>query len=105
MSPIPSQTVVVTGSAGRLGRAACRELLARGWHVRAFDRCPSPAGESIVADLADATAVAAVLHGAGALVHLAATPTTTTSPPGSSPTISSASTTLSKEQRPLRCRA
>jgi NAD(P)-dependent dehydrogenase (short-subunit alcohol dehydrogenase family) len=35
-----TRTVVVTGSAGRLGRAACRELLARGWHVRAFDRCP-----------------------------------------------------------------
>ena len=74
MSSAPSRTVVVTGSAGRLGRAACRELLARGWHVRAVDRCPSPAGESIVADLADAAAVAAVLRGADALVHLAATP-------------------------------
>ena len=74
MSSAPSRTVVVTGSAGRLGRAACRELLTRGWHVRAFDRCQSPAGESIVADLADAAAVAAVLQGADALVHLAATP-------------------------------
>lgn len=71
--PAP-RTVVVTGSAGRLGRAACRELAARGWQVRAFDRSPSPVGESVVADLADAAAVAAVLRGADALVHLAATP-------------------------------
>ena len=74
MSSSPPRTVVVTGSAGRLGRAACRELSRLGWHVRAFDRCPSPAGESVVADLADAAAVAAVLQGADALVHLAATP-------------------------------
>jgi nucleoside-diphosphate-sugar epimerase len=72
-SPAP-RSVVVTGSAGRLGRAACRELATRGWHVRAFDRAPSPVGESIVADLADAAAVTAVLQGADALVHLAATP-------------------------------
>ncbi|RLS34306.1 MAG: NAD(P)-dependent oxidoreductase [Planctomycetota bacterium] len=74
MPSTPSRTVVVTGAAGRLGRAACRELTSRGWHVRAFDRCPSPIGESIVADLADAGAVAAALRGADALVHLAATP-------------------------------
>ena len=74
MSSPPPRTVVVTGSAGRLGRAACRELLARGWHVRSFDRCPSPVGESIVADLADFSAVTSTLRGADALVHLAATP-------------------------------
>ena len=37
-------------------------LAARGWQVRGFDRSPSPVGESIVADLADAEAVAAVLR-------------------------------------------
>lgn len=74
MTRFPSRVVVVTGSAGRLGRAATRELLARGWHVRAFDRVPSPAGESIVADLADRAALDRALEGAAALVHLAATP-------------------------------
>jgi nucleoside-diphosphate-sugar epimerase len=68
------RTVVVTGSAGRLGRAACRELVGRGWHVRAFDRVPSPRGESVVADLADRAALERALAGAAALVHLAATP-------------------------------
>lgn len=74
MSPSPPHAVVVTGSAGRLGRAACRALLAAGWHVRGFDRAPSPAGASIVADLADMRALERVMAGAAALVHLAATP-------------------------------
>lgn len=69
-----SGVVVVTGAAGRLGRAAVRELLACGWRVRAFDRCPSPAGESIVADLCDPQALAEAMRGAAAVVHLAATP-------------------------------
>jgi len=72
-APLP-RIVVVTGSAGRLGRAACRALLGRGWHVRAFDRVASPAGEAIVADLADSAALDRALAGAAALVHLAATP-------------------------------
>ena len=72
--PRSERSVVVTGSAGRLGRAACRELLSRGWHVRAFDRVPSPAGESIVADLADRPALDRACAGAMALLHLAATP-------------------------------
>jgi uronate dehydrogenase len=71
---MPAPIVVVTGSAGRLGRAACRELLRRGWHVRGFDRHPGPVGEAIVAELADTAALGAALSGAVALVHLAATP-------------------------------
>ncbi|MBU6276282.1 MAG: NAD(P)-dependent oxidoreductase [Planctomycetes bacterium] len=74
MEAAASRTVVVTGSAGRLGRAACRELVGRGWQVRALDRRPSPAGESIVADLADMPRLVAAFGGAAALVHLAATP-------------------------------
>lgn len=74
MTRSPARVVVVTGSAGRLGRAATRELLARGWRVRSFDRVASPAGESIVADLADRAALDGALEGAAALVHLAATP-------------------------------
>lgn len=71
---MPGGIVVVTGGAGRLGRAACRALDGRGWRVRSFDRQPSPVGESIVADLADRAALAAALAGAAALIHLAATP-------------------------------
>lgn len=74
MQASSSRIVVVTGSAGRLGRAACRQLLARGWRVRAFDRVPSPAGESLVADLADRRALDEAVLGAAAVVHLAATP-------------------------------
>jgi len=72
--PQDDRPVVVTGSAGRLGRAACRALVARGWPVRALDRMVSPVGESIVADLAERAAVSRALAGAAALLHLAATP-------------------------------
>ena len=37
-----ARAVLVTGSAGRIGRAVCAELLARGHRVRGFDRVPSP---------------------------------------------------------------
>src|SRR5262245_16097112 len=71
---IPS-TVLVTGSAGRIGRAAVRELKARGPRVRGFDRAPSPgADESVVGDITDADAVRRAVAGVGAVVHLAATP-------------------------------
>ena len=67
--------VLVTGSAGRIGQAVVKELKARGRAVRGFDRVPTPgAGESVVADLADAAAVRRAAEGAAALVHLAATP-------------------------------
>jgi dTDP-L-rhamnose 4-epimerase len=39
--PATPRTVLVTGSAGRIGRAVCRELLARGHRVRGFDRLAS----------------------------------------------------------------
>lgn len=70
-----TRTVLVTGSAGRIGRAVCAELLARGHRVRGFDRVPSPALEdAIVGDLARAADVARAMAGVEALVHLAATP-------------------------------
>ncbi len=68
-------TVLVTGSAGRIGRAAVRELLARGHAVRGFDRAPTPGlPDSVVADLTDGAAVRRAAQGATAIVHLAATP-------------------------------
>jgi nucleoside-diphosphate-sugar epimerase len=67
--------VIVTGSAGRIGRAAVRGLKAHGYRVRAFDLIPTPnADESIVGDIADGTAIGRAMKGATALVHLAAVP-------------------------------
>jgi nucleoside-diphosphate-sugar epimerase len=69
------QTVLVTGSAGRIGKAAVRELKARGHRVRGFDLAATPgADESITANLTDAAAVRQAAEGVGTLVHLAATP-------------------------------
>ena len=53
-----SAPVLVTGSAGRIGRAAVDALTAAGWRVRGFDRMPTPgAAESITGDLTDAEAL------------------------------------------------
>ncbi len=70
-----SRTVLVTGSAGRIGQAAVRELKARGHAVRGFDRVPTPGlADALVGDLTDGAAVRRAARGAQALVHLAATP-------------------------------
>jgi uronate dehydrogenase len=68
--------VLVTGSAGAIGRPTCAELRAGGHRVRAFDRRPSPDGdECVVGDIADRAAVASAVRGVDAVVHLAAIPT------------------------------
>jgi nucleoside-diphosphate-sugar epimerase len=70
-----SSLVVVTGSAGRIGRAAVRGLKEIGWRVRGYDLAPSPdADESVVGDITDAAAIRKAMQGATALVHLAAVP-------------------------------
>lgn len=67
--------VLVTGSAGRIGRAVVRELKARGHAVRGFDRVATPGlAGCVVGDLTDADAVREAVRGAGAVIHLAATP-------------------------------
>ena len=69
------KTVLVTGSAGRVGQAAVQGLLEHGHSVRGFDRAPSPGlPKATVADLSDLEALKAALDGVEALVHLAATP-------------------------------
>ena len=70
-----ARTVLVTGSAGRIGRAVVRELAARGHAVRGFDRVPTPGlADSLVGDVTDGAAVRRAAEGTTALVHLAATP-------------------------------
>lgn len=69
--------IVVTGGGGFLGGAIVRQLLARGDRVRAVQRSDAPhlraAGAEVVrADLADAAATHAALHGAEAVIHVAA---------------------------------
>ncbi|NQT14369.1 MAG: NAD(P)-dependent oxidoreductase [Planctomycetes bacterium] len=68
-------SVLVTGSGGRVGQAACDGLLARGHRVRGFDVRPSPAVEDeIVGDISDASQVRKAMAGVAVVVHLAATP-------------------------------
>ncbi len=72
----PPKRILVTGSAGRVGRAAVRALAARGHHVVGFDRVPTPglsAGQSVIGTLADAEALGRAAEGADCLIHLAAT--------------------------------
>jgi uronate dehydrogenase len=72
-----SQHVLVTGSAGRLGRAAVEELAARGHTVTGFDVRPTPGlppERSIVATLADVDALRKAAGSATTIIHLAATP-------------------------------
>lgn len=72
---MPYDLILVTGSAGRIGQAVVRELLARGERVRAFDRVPTPGVvDSQVGNLTDADAVRRAAEGATAVIHLAATP-------------------------------
>jgi nucleoside-diphosphate-sugar epimerase len=69
------RTVLVTGSAGRIGQAVVRELKARGHRVRGFDlAATSGADEAITANLTDAMAVRRAAEDVEVLIHLAATP-------------------------------
>jgi nucleoside-diphosphate-sugar epimerase len=75
MAMTQANRVLVTGSAGRIGQAVVKELLARGWPVRGFDRIPSPGlEEAVVGDIGDARAVQQAMAGVHTLIHLAATP-------------------------------
>jgi nucleoside-diphosphate-sugar epimerase len=67
--------VLVTGSAGRIGRAVCAELLARSRSVRGFDRVLVPGlDDRIEGDLTRPADLARAMAGVEAVVHLAATP-------------------------------
>ena len=66
--------VLVTGSAGGVGRVVCKELAQAGHRVRGFDRVSGPAGDSIVGDILNRAAVLDAAAGMDTLIHLAATP-------------------------------
>jgi nucleoside-diphosphate-sugar epimerase len=70
-----SKQVLVTGSAGTIGRVVVQALQARGHRVRGFDRLPTPdLADQVVGGLQDADAVRRAMTGCQALIHLAATP-------------------------------
>ncbi|CAM3377320.1 NAD(P)-dependent oxidoreductase [Deinococcus saxicola] len=84
---LPAGPVVLTGAAGRAGRAALKHLLEHGYEVIAVDTQPIPApvagleGEFpgslkavLRADLTDLGQTLEVMHGAGSVVHLANIP-------------------------------
>src|SRR5690242_18831288 len=67
--------VLVTGSAGRIGRAVVRELLAQGHRVRGYDLRPTPfVQQSLVGNLNDVAKINEAMNGVDTLIHLAATP-------------------------------
>lgn len=67
--------VLVTGSAGRIGRAVVAELVRRGIPVRGFDRVPTSGIEdSVVGDLTKFEDVQRAMKEVATVVHLAATP-------------------------------
>ncbi len=70
-----SVQVLVTGSAGRVGGAAAREILMRGHRVRGFDRIPSPQlNDQVIGTLANRADIDRAMTGVHTLIHLAATP-------------------------------
>jgi uronate dehydrogenase len=69
------QRVLVTGSAGAIGRPVVAELLRRGHEVRGFDLVPTPdLPDAVVGDLSDGAAVERATMGITAVVHLGAYP-------------------------------
>jgi nucleoside-diphosphate-sugar epimerase len=68
-------TILITGSAGRIGQAVVAEFNSRGATVRGFDRVATPGlTDFVVGDIADANAVQRAVEGVATIIHLAATP-------------------------------
>lgn len=68
-------SVLVTGSAGRIGRAVVAELQRQSVPVRGFDISPTPGlADSGVGSVTDPQALRNAMVGINTLIHLAATP-------------------------------
>jgi nucleoside-diphosphate-sugar epimerase len=73
--------VLVTGSAGAVGRPTCAELARRGHHVRGFDRRPTPdLVDAVQGEVGDREAVARAAEGMDTIIHFAAIPDDTSFP-------------------------
>ncbi len=70
---VKPQRILVTGSAGRLGRCLVESLEADGHQIRGYDREPA-GGETIVGDLTDFPLLLKSCGGADAVCHLGAIP-------------------------------
>lgn len=70
------RNIVVTGGSGRAGRAIIRELVGHGYTVLNVDRMPSPdrLAPYREVNLSDYGQAFAALHGADAVIHMAANP-------------------------------
>ena len=82
------QHVLVTGSAGRIGRAAVAALTARGHIVTGYDVRSTPglpAERSLVAGVGDVEMLRRATTGVNTIIHLAATPDDARFPRGSPP--------------------
>jgi nucleoside-diphosphate-sugar epimerase len=83
-----AKRILVTGSAGRIGRAAVAELVARGHDVVGLDLHPTPnlpAERSLVGGLTDPSLLHKAARGASAIIHLGATPDDARFPRGAPP--------------------
>jgi uronate dehydrogenase len=70
-----SPLVLVTGSAGRIGKAVVQELLARKHPVRGFDRIPNAyLQDQVIGDITSGADCRKAMAGVGTVIHLAATP-------------------------------
>ena len=70
-----SISVMVTGSAGRVGGEACKALAAAGHRVRGYDVAPSPsAPEAVIGSLTDTCKLRESMAGIEVLIHCAAVP-------------------------------
>jgi uronate dehydrogenase len=85
--PFP-QRILVTGSAGRIGRAVVAELVARGHEVVGLDLVPTPGlppERALVGSLTDPGALGRAASRVSAIVHLGATPDDAQFPRGTPP--------------------
>lgn len=70
-----SKRILLTGSAGAIGRCIAPALIERGHDVRGFDLAESPdLADAVVADLTDRAALDRAMAGRDTLIHLAACP-------------------------------